>query len=581
MWPGPVFHVELLRLARQPRYFLLRFVYGSIILFFLGLVSNSFSNLFWLEGREATIHDLANLGQSMLAVLAWTQSIALLVLTPALVAGVIADERQRKTLDYLLASALTRPEIVLGKLFARLTHLGVFLAIGLPIMAITTFFGGIDPNVIILFFVASASVAIFLGALSIAVSSTVLKPRDAISIAYSLEFCWLFVPAIVAALLPSPASRGVIWEGVDWINQLFAAISPFFLLTNAWSVSSSQMMTNFFTMIGGQLVASVLLVGIAIVNVRPVAGKEGSSTSLWKRFKTKRSIALFKRPECYEDAMLWKEIHCSRKSFGHQLLMTVLFVGFGFLVLYSLSFLIAPAFEEFTQYGYNVADGYGRRRELNFALKFVMSAGYVVAALSIAAAAANSFTSEREQDTWISLLTSPLTAREMIRAKALASVLSAKWILAYLYGLLLLGLLLGAIHPLGLLLNVVVTSIHLAFVTALGIYFSLRSRTSTRAMSFTIGLLLAFNLGAVLIAAIWERDGGEFFLFGFSPIVEYASILTPNSLDFFHDLGPAMINASRIAIPVFIFGHLLATVVLFGRCYHRFDEWNDRPRTVS
>ena len=41
---------------------------------------------------------------------------------PALVAGIISDEYQRKTLHYLLASRLSSAEIVLGKLGARMVH---------------------------------------------------------------------------------------------------------------------------------------------------------------------------------------------------------------------------------------------------------------------------------------------------------------------------------------------------------------------------------------------------------------------------------------------------------------------------
>ena len=46
----------------------------------------------------------------------------MLVLTPALVAGVIADEKQRKTLHYLMASRLNSAEIVLGKLLVRMLY---------------------------------------------------------------------------------------------------------------------------------------------------------------------------------------------------------------------------------------------------------------------------------------------------------------------------------------------------------------------------------------------------------------------------------------------------------------------------
>ena len=57
----------------------------------------------------------------------------------------IANEKQRKTLHYLLSSRLTSGEIVLGKLLARMLHVAVFLAIGLPIMSLLTLFGGVDP----------------------------------------------------------------------------------------------------------------------------------------------------------------------------------------------------------------------------------------------------------------------------------------------------------------------------------------------------------------------------------------------------------------------------------------------------
>ena len=50
------------------------------------------------------------------------QEILVLLLTPALVAGVIADEKQRKTLHYLMASQLTSAEIVLGKLLVRMLY---------------------------------------------------------------------------------------------------------------------------------------------------------------------------------------------------------------------------------------------------------------------------------------------------------------------------------------------------------------------------------------------------------------------------------------------------------------------------
>ena len=52
------------------------------------------------------------------------QLATILLLIPALFGGVIADEKQRKTMHYLMASRLSSSEIVLDKLAARLLPLG-------------------------------------------------------------------------------------------------------------------------------------------------------------------------------------------------------------------------------------------------------------------------------------------------------------------------------------------------------------------------------------------------------------------------------------------------------------------------
>ena len=70
----------------------------------------------------------------------------MLLLTPALVAGVIADEKQRKTLHYLMASRLSSAEIVLGKLLVRMLYVTVLLGVSLPVLSLLVLLGGIDPR---------------------------------------------------------------------------------------------------------------------------------------------------------------------------------------------------------------------------------------------------------------------------------------------------------------------------------------------------------------------------------------------------------------------------------------------------
>jgi len=95
--------------------------------------------------REYSPGELAEIGMNLFGTVIWLQGVVILLLTPAFVAGTIAEDRQRKVLSYLLASPLTGAEIVLGKLAARLVNLVVLVAVGLPVVSIALFLGGVDP----------------------------------------------------------------------------------------------------------------------------------------------------------------------------------------------------------------------------------------------------------------------------------------------------------------------------------------------------------------------------------------------------------------------------------------------------
>jgi ABC-type transport system involved in multi-copper enzyme maturation permease subunit len=67
-----------------------------------------------------------------------------LALVPALVAGAVAEERSRRSLDSLLVSPLSGLEIVIQKLAAKLLRLGLLLAVSLPIVCMLAMLGGTD-----------------------------------------------------------------------------------------------------------------------------------------------------------------------------------------------------------------------------------------------------------------------------------------------------------------------------------------------------------------------------------------------------------------------------------------------------
>lgn len=64
---------------------------------------------------------------------------------PAFTAGSICLDRSRGTLAHMLMTDLSDPEIVLGKLAARLPPLMSLIACALPVLSLSTLLDGMDP----------------------------------------------------------------------------------------------------------------------------------------------------------------------------------------------------------------------------------------------------------------------------------------------------------------------------------------------------------------------------------------------------------------------------------------------------
>ena len=98
MLPGPVFSFELLATARRSRFYLVRAFYASILFAILWGIHSAWTSE---TGGELASRMVKWFAFSTFCGITIGQEILVLILTPALVAAVIADERQRKTLHYL------------------------------------------------------------------------------------------------------------------------------------------------------------------------------------------------------------------------------------------------------------------------------------------------------------------------------------------------------------------------------------------------------------------------------------------------------------------------------------------------
>ena len=103
MFTSPVFVAEMLVSSRRARYFALRVVLGLILL--VVLYQNVTINK---QFNAAGANNLSNAANTFFQSFAVFELMAIAMLGPALSAGAIAVERERRTLEYLLVTDFER-----------------------------------------------------------------------------------------------------------------------------------------------------------------------------------------------------------------------------------------------------------------------------------------------------------------------------------------------------------------------------------------------------------------------------------------------------------------------------------------
>src|SRR5688572_21378571 len=196
MLAGPIFSLETVTSARRPRYFVVRVLYAIALLVALCSVYSMWSTF----ERDLSYRDFAEFGAAFFNSFAALQLLIVVGLGPGLVAGTIAQERERRTIEYLFATDLSNSEIVLGKLAARLLLLFYLVLVGLPILSIAMLLGGISPTRLALVFLMTASSMLMITGLSMAVSVWTPRARDAITRTYLLVLALLVLPPLATGI---------------------------------------------------------------------------------------------------------------------------------------------------------------------------------------------------------------------------------------------------------------------------------------------------------------------------------------------------------------------------------------------
>ncbi len=136
-----MFRKEMIGLARRRRYFVLRAVMLGVMLLVVYMLYSEYGIYLRLN--------YADLGHDLFLGMVHAQIWLVMLLTPALIAPVIATEKERDTLGLLMMTNLGPFRLVRDKVLSRLALTALYLLAGIPLMLALLVLGGITPAMIL------------------------------------------------------------------------------------------------------------------------------------------------------------------------------------------------------------------------------------------------------------------------------------------------------------------------------------------------------------------------------------------------------------------------------------------------
>jgi ABC-type transport system involved in multi-copper enzyme maturation permease subunit len=387
---GPVFIYESLVNTRRWQVYAGRAVF--VLLLLIGLV------LVWTATLSdanslSLVERLSQVGEGFFYTIAVIELFLVLLAAPGATAGAICLDRARGTLTHVLVTDLSDAEIVLGKLAARLAPVVGMVLCALPVVAMATLLGGIDPWALLGSVAVALAIALLGCSLALAFSVRASRAHEVLLVVYMLWAAWLLAVPI--------------WQFVDDamgnvpvppIPDWFWKANPFVLVFAPYTDPGYAGWEDFAGFVGVLLLLSAALVAWTVFRLRrSIAWQDGRVPRTRRRF---RLWAWLPGPALDGNPVLWREWRRHRPS-----KLTRFVWG-----LYLVASLAATALASVQAAAQGIPAG-------SESLKLVAGLEIAFGLLLVAASAPTALTEERARGSLDVLLATPLRTRSIVLAK--------------------------------------------------------------------------------------------------------------------------------------------------------------------
>lgn len=157
----------------------------AIITIFLILMSFFTILLYLLRVPQGGVVVTGELGRLLFIGILFIELMLIIFIVPALTAGAITSERERKTYDLLQTTLITKAAFVVGKMQSALGYIALLLFSAIPLQSIAFLFGGVSESEMVLALLILAVSAAALGAFGMFFSSVTERTLSATVRAYT------------------------------------------------------------------------------------------------------------------------------------------------------------------------------------------------------------------------------------------------------------------------------------------------------------------------------------------------------------------------------------------------------------
>ncbi len=505
---GPVFTYDLIRTTRRGRYAVLRAVYAAaLFLFILALyrVQPALDRGPWPPVTGGMARFAETFCYTFLAV----QFLAVAVLTPAYVAGAVAEEKDRKTLEFLLATDVRDREIVLGKMASRVANLGLLVLTGLPILSLTQLWGGVDFGLLLAAFANTGLTLLTLAAVSILASVYSRKAREAVVLAYLVAAAYVglsvlahlltFFPRVIALHVTIGTTE---YSVGDLVTAVGAGNPGLFCLGLREDVRTGITLQESLASRTGAYAAFHLIVAVvctvwAVWRLRPLALLDGPAKA---KPRAERRRWLRWRPRPGRQPLLWKEIWAepglSFNWFGKAILLLIILASIVPALWLVGDFLLRGA-------NFMMSNIPELANSVNVWVRIVGTLVACLTLLGVAVRAASAISGEHDRQTFDSLLTAPIDSNSLLFAKWLGSVLSVRRAWLWLCLVWLLGSATGGLYGPTVPWLFLAWAVYAGFVAVVGLWFSMTCQTTLRATVWTLLTVVGLGVGHWYLWAVF------------------------------------------------------------------------------